>query len=94
MILYGKLLQGLLSMDFIMSNYMNNIVLICIIIIITIKDGVEVFILFTILILFLRHYVSHPHLNDTKLFSLRNVYSKIIDPNEVKNDNKLRFNYH
>jgi len=63
-------------------------------IIISIKDGVEVFILFTILVLFLRHYVSHPHLNDTKLFSLRNGYSKIIDPNEVKNDNKLRFNYH
>jgi hypothetical protein len=37
-------------------------------IIISIKDGVEVFILFTILVLFLRHYVSHPHLKDNNLF--------------------------
>jgi len=56
--------------------------------------GVEVFILFTILVLFLRHYVSHPLPKDTKLFLLRNGYSKIIDPNDVKNDNKLRFSYH
>ena len=47
-----------------------------------------------ILVLFLRHYMSHPTLKDTKLFLLRNGYIKIIDPNEVKNDNKLRFNYH
>lgn len=63
-------------------------------IIISIKDGVEVFILFNILVLFLRHYVSHLNLKLNKLFSLRKIYSKLFYPNHTKNNNKLRFNYY